>query len=151
MQTPEFKSRGAAPGAPDPRGEVKSALIGFLGEFTAFQAEIKSKLKEQETHLAMLDRQSISLNRPPLARGADLDVTVWYPAQIFFRSGQSVAAMLPARYPGSETSEDAGERLGKLTSWREEGSVELGSGQRLWSLSTGDDVGLLSVRTLTFA
>lgn len=81
----------------------------------------------------------------------DLRDTVWYPVQIFFRSAQSVAAMLPARYPGSETSTDAGERLGKVTSWRETPAGEIGSGQRLWSLSTGDDVGLLSVRALTFA
>ena len=81
----------------------------------------------------------------------DLRDIVWYPVQIFFRSGQSVAAMLPARYPGSEAADDAGERLGKVTSWHEAGGIEFGSGQRLWSLSTGDDVGLLSVRTLAFA
>lgn len=34
----------------------------------------------------------------------DLRDLVWYPVQIAFKSGQSVAGFLPARYPGSEAS-----------------------------------------------
>lgn len=81
----------------------------------------------------------------------DLRDTVWYPAQIALRSGQSVAAMLPARYPGSEASPDVNERLGRATGWHDGASGQEGSGQHLWSLSTGDDRDLLSVRQLTFA
>ena len=70
MQKAETKSRAgtAAPGQ-SPQMEVKAALSGFLSEFNAFQSEIKAKLQEQETRLAMLDRKSIAMNRPPLARG----------------------------------------------------------------------------------
>ena len=81
----------------------------------------------------------------------DLRDTVWYPVQIFFRSGQSVAAFLPARYPGSETSGDPAERLGRATNWLDLPWGETGVGQHLWSLSTGEDRDLLSVRRLTFA
>jgi HK97 family phage major capsid protein len=75
MQTPEAKSRPvtAAPGQA-PQGEVKAALSGFLMEFNIFQSEIKSKLKEQEARLAMLDRKSIAMNRPPLSQGAETDL-----------------------------------------------------------------------------
>lgn len=55
--------------------EVKAALSGFLGEFSAFQSEIKAKLQEQESRLTMLDRKSIAMNRPPLARAAETDTT----------------------------------------------------------------------------
>lgn len=82
---------------------------------------------------------------------SDLRDLIWYPVQIAFRSGQSVAAMLPARYPGSERADDPGERLARVTSWQATDWGDAGSGQRLWSLSTGDDVGLLSVRSLAFA
>jgi HK97 family phage major capsid protein len=54
-----------------PHVEVKTAIGGFLSEFKAFQSEIKSKLQEQESRLAMLDRKSIALSRPPLARAAE--------------------------------------------------------------------------------
>jgi HK97 family phage major capsid protein len=74
MTTPEAKSRaGTAALGQGPHVEVKAALSGFLSEFNAFQSEIKAKLKEQETQLAMLDRKSIALTRPPLARGAETE------------------------------------------------------------------------------
>jgi hypothetical protein len=72
MQKPEQKSRAeAAASGQNPHLEVKTALSGFLSEFNSFQSEIKSKLKEQETQLAMLDRKSIAQSRPQLARGAE--------------------------------------------------------------------------------
>lgn len=80
----------------------------------------------------------------------DLRDTLWYPAQVAFRNGQSVAAMLPARYPGSENSADANEKLGRATSWREEPWGDTGSGQRLWTTSDGEDHPILSLRTLVF-
>ena len=80
----------------------------------------------------------------------DLRDIVWYPAQIAFRSGQSVAAMLPARYPGTEQAGSADERLGRATGWRDTEWGQVGSGQHLWALSTEDDRDLLSVRQLVF-
>lgn len=80
----------------------------------------------------------------------DLRDTVWYPVQLAFKAGQSVAAMLPTRYPGSEKSDDVDERLGRATNWRDSDAGQVGSGQHLWALSTGDDRDLLSVRSLTF-
>ena len=80
----------------------------------------------------------------------DLRDVVWYPVQIAFKVGQSVAALLPARYPGSESAADVNERLARATGWTDTGWGQAGSGQHLWSLSTGDDRDLLSVRTLTF-
>ena len=85
----------------------------------------------------------------------DLRDTVWYPIQLALKSGQSIAAFLPARYPGSEFGPSAAIRLGRQTDWSEIGSgentLEVGLGQRLWSLSEGDDAGLLDLRKLTFA
>lgn len=80
----------------------------------------------------------------------DLRDLVWYPVQIMFKNDQSVAAMLPARYPGTETSSDNQERLARVTSWSNGSSGDAGRGQRLLSLSTGDDIDLLSLRSLVF-
>lgn len=77
----------------------------------------------------------------------DLRDIVWYPVQIMFRSGQSAAAFLPARYPGSEAAEDSSLRLARATSWDEDGA---GTGQRLWTFSDGEDRGLLELREIAF-
>lgn len=81
----------------------------------------------------------------------DLRDVVWYPVQLETRKGQSVAAMLPARYPGSETAAAATERLGRSTGWIDRPWGQAGSGQHIWSLSGGEDRDLLSVRSLKFA
>ena len=80
----------------------------------------------------------------------DLRDTVWYPVQMALKSGQSVAALLPARYPGSETAEDDAVRLGRVTNWIDTDWGQQGAGQRLWTLSEGDDRGLLDLRELVF-
>ena len=80
----------------------------------------------------------------------DLRDVVWAPAQVRFKSGQSSAVLLPARYPGSEGG-DAQARLGRSTTWREGPSGEEGVGQRLFSFDDGEDVGILSLKKLAFA
>ena len=78
----------------------------------------------------------------------DLRDLVWYPVDIEFRDGRTTAALLPARYPGIPA--DPAERLARATGWTDGPSGQVGSGQRLWSLSGGEDRGLLSVRSLVF-
>jgi HK97 family phage major capsid protein len=43
---------------------VKTALAGFVSDLNGFQAEIKSKLQEQEERLTMLDHKSHTIGRP---------------------------------------------------------------------------------------
>ena len=78
----------------------------------------------------------------------DLRDLVWLPAEVAFRSGQSVNAMLPVRYPGSEALEDAGLRMARRTDWRDESWGAAGLGQHEWSLGGGGEAGLLSLRRL---
>jgi type VI secretion system protein ImpE len=80
----------------------------------------------------------------------DLRDTVWYPVQIQFREGQSVAALLPTRYPGSERSTDLALRMGRSTGWQEEAAGATGLGQHLLALSGAEETGLLTVRSLVF-
>ena len=84
---------GAGMSAPawSPALEVKAALTGFLGEFSAFQTEIKTKLKEQDTRLAMLDRKSHAMNRPPLGRAAETEVPHKKAFAAYLRSGDDDA------------------------------------------------------------
>ena len=76
----------------------------------------------------------------------DLRDVVWLPVEMALRSGQSAAALLPARYPGTETASDA-LRLGRATEW--DGDVPLG--QRLWSRDDGAETGVLDFREIVMA
>lgn len=80
----------------------------------------------------------------------DLRDVQWLPVQMELRSGQSVAAFLPARYPGSETSSDGAIQLGRQTDWVDRSWGQAGLGQRLWTLSDESEVGLLGFRQLAF-
>ncbi len=54
-----------------PVAEVKSAVAGFLSEFSGFRAEIHNRLQQQEEKMTMFERKSIALARPHLAATSD--------------------------------------------------------------------------------
>ena len=76
----------------------------------------------------------------------DLRDVVWLPAELSLRSGQSAAALLPARYPGSERA-SGDVQLGRATDW--DGDTPLG--QRVWSTDDGAETGVLGFRDLVMA
>ena len=80
----------------------------------------------------------------------DLCDLVWLPAEIRFREGGALAAMLPVRYPDVERETDADLRLARRTEWRETPYAVHGAGQRMWTTDAGDDVGILSFRRIAF-
>lgn len=90
MGNTEQKSRSDATGQ-SPAVEVKAALQGFLNEFNGFQQELKSKLKEQENRLTMLDRKSLSTSRPALSTSADIDMPHKKAFSAYLRSGDDDA------------------------------------------------------------
>lgn len=81
---------------------------------------------------------------------ADLRDVIWLPAEIRLREGASVAALLPARYPGTEAEHDPDLRLGRRTDWRGTDGTR-GVGQRVWTTSDGKDFGILSFCKIRFA
>ncbi|WP_417273877.1 phage major capsid protein [Celeribacter halophilus] len=64
MSKTERKAPEGTIAAYGPATEVKTALAGFVSDLKGFQAEIKSKLQEQEERLTMLDRKSHTIGRP---------------------------------------------------------------------------------------
>lgn len=53
--------------------EVKSAMSGFLDDFSKFNSELKSKLQLQEDRLAMLEKKTIETKRPVLSTAAAVE------------------------------------------------------------------------------
>ena len=84
----------------------------------------------------------------------DLRDLVWLPVEIRLRDGGALAALLPARYPGAEHARDRGLQLGRRTErteWTESDGLVRGVGQRVWTTSADEDVGILSFSRIRFA
>jgi len=70
-----------------PGAEVKSAITGFLREFSGFQAEVKTALQQQEERMTMLDRKTMTYGRPALSAAAEGDVPHKKAFNAYLRSG----------------------------------------------------------------
>lgn len=88
------------------------------------------------------------LSKVAIEAPTDLRDMVWLPAQLSFSNGGEAIAMIPTRYPGSETSEDEQILMARKTEWREDGAERfLGLGQRVLVTDQGEH-DLLGVRVI---
>lgn len=79
----------------------------------------------------------------------DLRDLVWMPVQITWANGGGNVGLVPARYAGSEASEDPQVRLSRRTEWMEpEPGVYLGLGQRMLA-TDADEFPLMDLRLIT--
>ena len=78
----------------------------------------------------------------------DLRDCVWMPAQLTFANGGETVALVPTRYPGSESSADGLINLARKTEWTAAaGERFFGSGQRVLTTDSGD-IDLMAVRLI---
>ncbi|MES2355115.1 MAG: type VI secretion system accessory protein TagJ [Pseudomonadota bacterium] len=79
----------------------------------------------------------------------DLRDVVWMPAHFQFDNGGESVALIPSRYPSSESSEDGAIVLGRKTAWNEVSpNVYFGLGQRLIT-TDNKDASLMDIREIT--
>jgi type VI secretion system protein ImpE len=91
------------------------------------------------------------IRRVEIEAPSDLRDFVWTPAQLIWANGGEAVALIPTRYPGSESAEDAALRLSRKTEWQEQSDqTYFGLGQRTLITDAGE-TGLLDVRTIEFA
>lgn len=81
---------------------------------------------------------------------ADLRDLVWAPAQFVWENGGQAAGHIPARYAGTERSEDGNLKLARRTDWLDKEGIHIGLGQRILATDAGE-YPLLEIRTLEFA
>jgi type VI secretion system protein ImpE len=85
--------------------------------------------------------QTIAIEPPE-----DLRDFVWMPARLTFANGGESVALIPSRYPGSESHADGLVRLARKTQWSElAAGTYAGSGQRMLATDRGE-YALLDVR-----
>lgn len=78
----------------------------------------------------------------------DLRDVVWMPAHFQFDNGGESVALIPSRYPGSETSDDGLIVLARKTVWSEAApDTYYGSGQRLFATNRGE-IPLMDIREI---
>jgi type VI secretion system protein ImpE len=133
--------------APDTPGEVDGRPFDFLYDGDArFGPALEAIVAGRWGLVPFAALEEIRTEGP-----VDLRDLVWLPVELRFRAGGTAAALLPARYPGTEEEADAEFRLARRTVWRQENGVVRGLGQRVWTTSAGDDIGILSFRSIRFA
>ena len=90
------------------------------------------------------------LSRVELDPPEDLRDCVWMPANLMFSNGGETVALIPTRYPGSESSADGAICLARKTEWLDAGNERwFGLGQRVLATDAGEHA-LMSVRTIEF-
>src|SRR5262245_2077901 len=78
----------------------------------------------------------------------DLRDVVWIPAQLVLANGGEMAALLPARYPGSDADPDSQIRLARKTEWEEvHPGIFHGRGQRMVTTDSSE-YPLLNIRRI---
>lgn len=133
--------------APDTPGEIDGKAFDWIADADArFGPAFEAVIRGQWGLVPFDAVERIESEGPK-----DLRDLVWLPATVAFKSGQSVNAMLPTRYPGTEAGGDGAMMLARGTDWREAPWGQSGIGQHMLSLSDGSDVGLLSLRKLVFS
>jgi type VI secretion system protein ImpE len=90
------------------------------------------------------------LKRIVIEPPADLRDCVWMPAHLDLENGGETVALIPTRYPGSESDENPSVVLARTTRWIEVGPDEFhGRGQRLLATDAGEHA-LMDVREIKF-
>jgi type VI secretion system protein ImpE len=88
------------------------------------------------------------LSKVGLEPPEDLRDMVWMPANLEFENGGQSVALIPTRYPGSESADDGLIALARRTVWQEVAEdTHHGLGQRVISTDAGD-APLLEIRTI---
>lgn len=88
MSKTKTKTLGAGPvSSVEPVTDVKTALAGFLSDFSNFQADMSSRLSKQEDRLTMIDRKNLNAARPILSQGADIEAPHKKAFAAYLRSG----------------------------------------------------------------
>lgn len=128
---------------PDTPGECDGRQFGWIADADARFGPCLEAIVAGSWGLIPLEAIDALTSEGP----TDLRDLVWLPVNLSLRSGQSAAAFIPTRYPGT-TAAGSALRLAQGTEWVESASGDRGVGQRLFTFDDGTDAPLLSLRRL---
>lgn len=144
-QAGEVRAR-AFEGAPASAGQIDGQPFAWLADADSRLGPVLEAVVNGRYYWIPLAR----LREIKIEKVADLRDLVWMPAQLTFANGGETVALIPTRYPGTETSGDARLLMARGTEWVERpGDTFLGSGQRMFATDQGE-FALMDVRVIQF-
>jgi type VI secretion system protein ImpE len=130
--------------APATRGRINGQAFEWIADADSRLGPVLEAMVNGRYYWIPFSRLSRVLIEAP----TDLRDHVWLPAQIAFSNGGEAIAMIPTRYPGSESSDDGQILMARKTVWREIGSDRwAGLGQRVLVTDIGEH-DMLDVRQI---
>jgi len=135
------EAREQAPAIP---GRVDAHAFDWIADADSRLGPVCEAVIDGRYYWVPLERlRSITLEAP-----SDLRDVVWMPAHLGLVNGGDTAALLPARYPGSELDKDGLIRLARKTEWDEMAADTFhGRGQRMFA-TDANEYALLGVRRI---
>ncbi|MFK5997360.1 MAG: phage major capsid protein [Rhodobacterales bacterium] len=123
MNNRKTKSSAGQLACAEPDGlEVKSAMAGFVQDFSKFNSELKLKLQTQEDRLAMLERKTLETkSRPALSMAAAVEAPHQKAFAAYLRSGDDDgmrALELEGKAMSTAVAADGGYLVDPVTSER---------------------------------
>lgn len=86
MTEKEIRAGEITPGL-SPAAEVKTAMAGFLKEFSSFQVDVKQSLQHQKERLTMLQKKTMAWGRPALSAVPEENAPHHQAFNAYLRSG----------------------------------------------------------------
>lgn len=131
--------------APVTAGDIDSRPFEWIADADSRLGPVMEAIINGRYYWVPFSRMTkISLDAPE-----DLRDLVWMPAHLDFTNGGESLALLPTRYPGSESAADGAIALARKTSWEAMGEDAFrGLGQRILTTDVGDTP-ILEIRAIS--
>ena len=131
--------------APATPGEIDGAPFAWIADGDTRLGPVLEVIVNGRYYWAPLERiTEVKLDKPE-----DLRDLVWMPAHLTWANGGQTVALIPNRYPGSETAADTDLVRARKTDWVEHpGDTFVGLGQRMLFTDQGE-YALMDIRHLS--
>jgi type VI secretion system protein ImpE len=132
--------------APASRGDIDGRPFEWIADADSRLGPVMEAIINGRYYWVPFSRVSkMTLEAPE-----DLRDLVWMPAHLHFDNGGESLALIPTRYPGSQSSEDGTIALARKTSWELIGEdTYRGLGQRIIATDAGETP-ILEIRAIGF-
>ena len=143
-QSEDLRQRAFAD-APASPGALDGTPFEWIADADSRLGPVMEAIINGRYYWVPFDRlSSVTLEKPE-----DLRDLVWMPAQLQFQNGGETVALIPTRYPGSESSGDGAIALARKTVWEAFADDAFrGLGQRVFA-TDGGETPFLEVRAIT--
>jgi type VI secretion system protein ImpE len=127
-------------------GEGEPTPFEWVADCDSRLGPVAEMVLEGKYHWVPLSRvQSLRMEAP-----TDLRDLIWIPCEVIWTNGGEASALIPARYPGVDSSMDSERLMSRSTTWEEPAPDYLiGQGARVF-VTDSDEVSVLHVRGMRF-